>query len=116
MEILDNHPIFLVVALNKPFEVVVTEVKVVPVHFDKKVGKFVSKHKVVERRIFQGFWLMDDVVFYASEGLGKFGYRFFLRFDDGSKFPLLYVSQNLSVFEQEWRYGFDDRNDLEVKT
>jgi hypothetical protein len=66
------------------------------------------KHNVVERSVFQGFWLLDDVVVYASEGLGKFGYRFFLRFGDGSKFPLLYVIQDLSVFEQGWRYGFDE--------
>jgi len=90
--------------MNKPCEVVVSKVKVVPVHFDKKTGKFVAKHKVVERRVFQAFWLWDDIIFYASEGLGKYGYRFFLWFKDGSKYPLLYVVQNLSAFEQEWRY------------
>lgn len=94
--------------MNKPFEVVVSKVRVVPAHFDKKAGKFVLKHKVVEKRVFQGFWLLDDVIFYASEGLGKFSYRFFLWFEDNSKFPLLYVSQDLSVFEQEWRYGLDE--------
>lgn len=94
--------------MNKPFEVVVSKVRVVPAHLDKKAGKFVLKHKVVEKRVFQGFWLLDDIVFYASEGLGKYGYRIFFRFEDCSKFPLLYVSQDLSVFEQEWRYGMND--------
>jgi hypothetical protein len=46
--------------------------------------------------------------FGLREGLGKFGYRFFLRFKDGSKYPLIYVNQVLSRFELDWRYGYGD--------
>lgn len=92
----------------KPFEVVVSKVRVVPLSFDKKKSVFVPKHKVVERRVFYGFYLMDDVVFFASEGLGRYGYRIYLRFVDGSKYPLLFVNNRLSPVEMEFRYGMDD--------
>ena len=81
--------------MNKPFEVLVSEVKIVK-------GK-----KVVTNAVFYGFYLTDDIVFFACEGIGKFQYRFYLRFGGFHIFPLLLVLRDLSPVEMEFRYGLD---------
>jgi len=63
---------------------------------------------VVNRAVFYGFYLTDDVVVFACEGIGKFQYRFYLRFGKFDIFPLLLVLQDLSKVELEFRYGMDD--------
>lgn len=84
------------ITLNRPFEVPVSEVKIVK-------GK-----KVVTNAVFYGYYLTDDVVVFACEGIGKFQYRFYLRFGNFGIFPLLLVLQDLSPVEMEFRYGLDD--------
>ena len=63
---------------------------------------------MVDKAVFYGFYLTDDVVFFACEGIGKFQYRFYLRFGKFHIFPLLLVLQDLSSVEIEFRYGLDD--------
>jgi hypothetical protein len=85
-----------VITLNKIFEVPVFEVK------------FVKDKKTVSKAVFYGYYLTDDVVFFACEGIGKFQYRFYLRFGNFAIYPLCLVLQDLSPVEMEFRYGFDD--------
>jgi len=54
--------------------------------------------------------LTDDIVFFVCEGIGKFQYRFYLRFGNFHIFPLLLVLQDLSSVEMEFRYGLDDNS------
>jgi hypothetical protein len=63
---------------------------------------------VVTKAVFYGYYLTDDIVFFACEGIGKFQYRFYFRFGDFDIFPLLLVLQDLSSVEMEFRYGFED--------
>ena len=88
------------------FGVVVTMNKVFQIHVDE--AKNVRGKKVVDRAIFYGYYLTDDVVVFVQEGLGVFRYRFYLRLGGRSIFPLFMVIQSLSEFEMWWRYGSGD--------
>jgi len=88
--------------MNKIFEVPVSEVKIVK-------GK-----KVVTRAVFYGYYLTDDVVVFACEGIGKFQYRFYLRFGFRKIFPLLLVLQDLSLVEMEFRYGSEEDEVIKI--
>jgi hypothetical protein len=81
---------------NSVFEVPVSEVR------------FVKGKKVVDRAVFYGYYLTDNIVVFACEGIGKFQYRFYLRFGNFRVFPLLLVIQYLSDVEMEFRYGMDE--------
>jgi len=83
------------------------QIKILSGIFEVSVREVKNVHgkKVVDSAVFYGYKLDDDVVVFASEGLGVFRYRFYLRLAGFDIFPLFLVVQSLSEFEMWGRYG-----------